>query len=221
MTPPPRLFGFRDRLPFAVVGDVIYVIVNGRLEAYQKGSGGCVFASGCFPTWKAPLAHGGVWDGLLAVANGSVYISEINGDVEVFNAAGCGTTTCGAAWTASAGSVHVGQLAVTDTTLFVPSDDGHLYAFAAGGCGASRCPPDWSADLGSGVHAPAVAGSLVFVATDDGRLVALDARGCSASTCSPLASVNIGAGVRKPLAISDGRVFASDENGTVHAFGLS
>ena len=220
--PTPRVGGYLAPQPFAIVDGSIYLVVNGRIDAYLKGTqAGCAINVGCVPTWSANLANIGVWDGLVTVANGLVYTSENNGDVEVFNAAGCGATTCAAVWTASAGSVHVGQLAVTDTTLFVPSDDGHVYAFAAGGCGASRCAPIWTADLGSGVHAPAVGGDIMFVTTDDGRLVVLDARGCGASTCTPLASVNMGAVVRKPLAISDGRVFASDESGTLHAFGLS
>ena len=222
VTPTPRIGGYLAPQPFAVVDGSIYLVVDGRIDAYLKGTqAGCAINVGCFPTWSAPLAHGGAWDGLVTVANGSVFASEINGDVEVFNAAGCGATTCPAVWTAAGGTVHVGQLAVTDTTLFVPSDDGHLYAFAAAGCGAARCAPIWTADLGSGVHAPAVAGDIVFVTTDGGRLVALDARGCAASTCSALASVDVGSPVRKPLAISAGRVFASDESGTLHAFGLS
>ena len=222
VTPTPRIGGYLAPQPFSVVDGSIYLVVDGRIDAYLKRTqAGCALNVGCFPTWSAPLAHGGAWDGLVTVANGSVFASEINGDVEVFNAAGCGATTCPAVWTAAGGTVHVGQLAVTDTTLFVPSDDGHLYAFAAAGCGAARCAPIWTADLGSGVHAPAVAGDIVFVTTDGGRLVALDARGCAASTCSALASVDVGSPVRKPLAISAGRVFASDESGTLHAFGLS
>jgi hypothetical protein len=174
----------------------------------------------CTPLWTATMTHPGAWDGLPVVANGLLYVPEVDGGVEVFDAAGCGAATCTPVWTARAGTVHVGELAVTDTTLYAPSDDGHLYAFPSTGCGASTCTPAWSVNAGSGTHAPTVAGSVVLAGTQDGRLVAVDARGCGTSTCPVLRSVAVGSPLRQPIAVSAGRVFALTDDGVLHGFAV-
>ena len=217
-----RIDQFTNPVPYAVSGGSIYLLRGSQLEGYLDGTAnGCGGGYGCNAAWRATIAPA-AWDGLVTVANGLVYSSDLAGGVAVFSAGGCGAFAdpCAPLWTAAAGTVHVGQLAVTDTTLFAPSDDGHLYAFPAKGCGSATCAPLWSVNLGSPVHAPAVAGSMLYAGTDDGRLVALDARGCGSASCSPLKTLAVGAAVRTPLAISDGRIAVVDGNGTLHAFGL-
>ena len=217
-----RLDQFLSPRPLAVADGSVYLFQGDHVEAYMKDTpNGCGMFLGCHPTWTATLAHATGWDGLVTVAHGLLYISDLAGGVEVFDAHGCGLDACPPLWTAAAGGVHVGQVAVTGTTLFAPSDDGHLYAFPATGCGTATCAPSWSADLGSAVHAPSVAGSVVYAGTEDGRLVAFDAVGCGATTCTPLRSVTVGAAVRVPVTISDGRVFVADGAGTLRAFGLT
>ena len=155
------LRGFGDSAP-AVGGGSLYLMSGNRLNAWDATAPpSCnVTQPGCVPLWSGQLASQGGWDDMPAVANGLVYVPELSGDVEVFNAAGCGAPTCTPAWTADAGSVHVVPVAVTDAALFVSSDDGHLYAFNAHGCGAATCWPTWSATIPSGPHVPSVAGSV-------------------------------------------------------------
>jgi hypothetical protein len=219
-----RIDQFTEPVPYAVSDGSIYLFYGGTINGFVEGTpSGCGGFHGCGPTWTGTVAHPTPWDGLVTVANGLVYISDLAGGVEVFDARGCGgdgADPCAPLWTAAAGTVHVGQLAVTDTTLFAPSDDGHLYAFAAKGCGAVTCAPVWSADLVSAVHAPAVAGSLVYVGTEDGRLEVFEAQGCGTTSCAPVRSIVVGAAVRTPVAISDGRIFVADGAGVLHAFGV-
>ena len=218
--------------PPTVAQGVIYLVTSsGDLTVRGSGplpSGQCVpFQDGyilfvsCAPNWTVHLQAGVAWDGLVTVAKGLGYVPELNGTVEVFATTPCGLATCPVAWTAHAGSVHLGAVAVTDTTMFVSSDDGHLYAFNAAGCGAATCEPEWTASLPSGPHTPSVAGSVLFVGTNDGTLAAYNADGCGSSTCNPLWSRNVGAPITTAPAISDGHVFVTDTNGTLHAFGLT
>jgi outer membrane protein assembly factor BamB len=216
----------------SVAGDRLYLALGGSVEVYdtKPATIPCAPAPGappgypqydvCTPLWSAVLHHTPSLDGLPVVANGLLYVSEVDGSVEVFDVAGCGTATCAPVWTARAGTVHVGELAVTGTTLFVPSDDGHLYAFPSTGCGASTCTPAWSVNAGSGTHAPAVAGSVVVAGTQDGRVIAVDARGCGSSTCPVLRSVAVGSPVRQPIAVSNGRVFALSDDGVLHGLAV-
>ena len=208
-----------------IAGDRHYVMNATALSVWDSGAQpNCTFtliSADCVPLWSAQLAGQGGWDHLPAVANSLVYVPEVSGTVEVFKAAGCGAPSCAPVWTAQAGTAHVVPVAVTDTTLFVSSDDGHLYAFNANGCGAQTCQPTWSASIPSGPHAPSVAGSIVFVGATDGTLSAYNAGGCGSTTCNALWSRNVGATIRTAPVISDGRVFVTDELGTLHAFGLT
>ncbi len=207
----------------AVAGGLLYFMNNDRLTVWDAiAPPSCnVTQPGCVPLWSGLLASQGGWDDMPAVANGLVYVPQMNGDVEVFNATGCGAPTCTPAWTADARSVHVVPVAVTDSALFVSSDDGNMYAFNATGCGAPTCAPLWRASIPSGPKAPSVAGSVVFVGATDGTLAAFDAAGCGTTTCRPLWSKNVGADIRTAPVISGGRVFVTDDSGGVHAFGLT
>ncbi|MEO6467984.1 MAG: PQQ-binding-like beta-propeller repeat protein [Acidimicrobiia bacterium] len=208
-----------------LAGGRVYLMSGNALDVWDAGSPpDCTItqiSARCFPLWSGQLAGEAGWDDMPAVANGLVYVPELSGDVEVFQAAGCGAKTCTPSWTADAGSAHVVPVAVTDAALFVSSDDGHLYAFKANGCGAATCSPVWSASLPSGAHVPSVAGSVVFVGANDGTLAAFNAAGCGKTTCNPLWSTNVGATIRNAPVISAGRVFVTDDAGAIHAFGLA
>ena len=208
----------------SISDEVVYALTQNTLFAYDLGGvtncGNFYFLTGpiCLPLWSAPMAHPGGYDAMPAVANGLVYVPELDGHVEVFNAAGCGAVTCASVWSAVAGSVHLSPVAVTESTLFAGSDDGRLYAFAAGGCGATTCQPTWRADFGAPAHTPSVAGSLVFIGSDSGALSAFNAAGCGGATCTPLWSTAVGAPIRTAPAISNGHVFITDASGTLHAY---
>ena len=208
----------------SISGGIVYALTQDTLFAYDAqgvtNCGNYFFLGGpiCLPLWSAPMAHPGGYDAMPAVANGLVYVPELDGHVEVFTAAGCGAATCASVWSGVAGSVHLSPVAVTDSTLFAGSDDGRLYAFAAGGCGAATCQPTWRADLGAPAHTPSVAGSLVFIGSDRGALSAFNAAGCGGPTCTPLWSTAVGAPIRTAPAVSNGHVFITDANGTLHAY---
>lgn len=208
----------------SISDEVVYALAQDTLFAYDaRGVTNCgnyFFLAGpiCLPLWSATMAHPGGYDSMPAVANGLVYVPELDGHIEVFTAAGCGAVTCASVWSGVAGSVHLSPVAVTDSTLFAGSDDGRLYAFAAGGCGAATCQPTWRADLGAPAHTPSVAGSLLFIGSDSGALSAFKAAGCGGPTCTPLWSTAVGAPVRTAPAISNGHVFITDATGTLHAY---
>ncbi len=210
----------------AISDGVVYALAQNTLFAYDgRGITNCgnsitPIGGVCLPLWSAPMAQAGGYDAMPAVAHGLVYVPELDGHVEVFTAAGCGAVTCPSVWSAVAGSVHLAPVSVTDSTLFAGSDDGTLYAFAAGGCGTATCQPIWRADLGAPAHTPSVAGSLVFIGSDNGALSALNAAGCGRPTCTPLWSTTVGAPIRTAPAISNGHVFVTDANGTLHVYRL-
>ncbi len=210
----------------AVSDGTLFMMRPDQLQAYDAhGQVNCntsLYVSGysCSPIWTGTLSQSGAFDGMPAIAKGRVYVPELNGGVEVFDARGCGQPTCASQWTAHAGSVHIAPVAVTDTTLFVTSDDGHLYAFPSAGCGSATCEPTWTANIPSGPHAPSVAGSVLFVGTNNGTLAAFNTNGCGQNTCTPLWTTNVGAPISTAPVVSDGRVFVTDTAGTVHAYGF-
>ena len=210
----------------AVADGKLYVIHDGSLNTYDaRGEDFCGFqpfiGRTCIPIWSGTLSQAPGWDDMPAVANGLVYVPELNGNVDVFDADGCGGPTCSPLWSAHAGSMHLAPVAVTASTLFASSDDGHLYAFNANGCGAATCEPIWTGTGSGFLRAPSVAGSVLFAASTDGDLYAFNANGCGQATCEPLWSTDVGAGINSAPVISDGRVFVTDTVGTLHAYGLS
>lgn len=210
----------------SISNGLVYALTNNTLFAYDArgvvNCGNSQIPGGpvCLPLWSAPMRAAGGWDAMPAVANGLVYVPELDGNVEVFSASGCGVATCGSLWSAVAGSSHLAPVAVTGTTLFTASDDGRLSAFAASGCATVTCAPMWTATLGGAASQPSIAGSLVFVGSDAGTLSAFAAAGCGSATCGSLWSADVGAPVRTSPAISNGHVFVTDSSGTLHAYRL-
>jgi outer membrane protein assembly factor BamB len=74
--------------------------------------------------------------------------------------------------------------------------------------------------VGAAVTGPSVVGSVVYLGASDGTLAAFDASGCGQATCSALWTTNVGAGITNPVAVGAGRVYASDDGGTLHAYAL-
>ncbi len=215
--------------PPAVAGGVVYAGSASLLYAFDaKGVNGCSpfqYAPTFFPTICAPL-----WTGTLtgtvptaaapAVANGKVYQSAQDGQLDVFSEGGCGTSPCAPLWTDKTDAPLDASAAVTSSRAFVVSGS-KLYAFNASGCGAAVCSPVWTAPLsGSSQAAPSVAGHVLYIGTDDGHIEAFDARGCRHATCSSLWSAATGGAVTTAPAVSNGRVFVADAAGTLHAYGL-
>ena len=79
----------------------------------------------------------------------------------------------------------------------------------------------WSSNVGSPLHSPSVAGSVLFAGSEDGHLYAFDATGCGRVTCTSKWAGVTRATVRTAPVISDGRVFVTDDTGTLHAFALT
>jgi outer membrane protein assembly factor BamB len=100
-----------------------------------------------------------------ALADGRLYVPTDDGELVVYDAAGCGAAVCQPLWTASAGAAPSGiggQPAVAGGVVYTGSDDGTVAAYDAAGCGAATCEPLWTDDAGS-----AITGSPVV---SDGRL---------------------------------------------------
>lgn len=111
-----------------------------------------------------------------ALANGSLFVPTADGDLVVFDAAGCGAATCTPLWQGTTGVAISAQPAVAgdaDGVVFTTGTDGSVDAFPAAGCGAATCTPLWSVETGSAITgAPAVSGGHLYVGTADGRLIA-------------------------------------------------
>src|SRR5690349_10014021 len=88
------------------------------------------------------------WEGLLkgnvdfsspAIVGDSVYLGAQDGNLYVFDAAGCGQETCQPVWTGQAGGEIFSSPAVANVVVYVGSNSHNLAAFRATGCGQSTC----------------------------------------------------------------------------------
>lgn len=123
--------------------------------------------------WSATLASSAT--AAPAVANGSVYVPTSNGDLVVFAANGCGTSTCTPSWTDQTGSaISTTPAVVSGGVVYVASADGNLSAYAAAGCGSATCTSALKTlATGSTVTGgPVAALGHVDVGTADGRVIA-------------------------------------------------
>ncbi len=109
-----------------------------------------------------------------AIGNGLVFVPTTTGELDVFDATGCGHATCDPLWTADAGSdITRSPAVVAGGLVYTASDDGTLHAFPAAGCGHPTCTSLWSVDTGGYITGgPVAALGRIFVGTDDGRLIA-------------------------------------------------
>ena len=95
-----------------------------------------------------------------AVVNGVVYLGSTDGKLYVFNASGCGSSTCTANWTGSAGGSIYSSPTVANGVVYVGSNNHQLLTFPAAGCGQSSCAPTWAGLLGGSIleSSPVVSG---------------------------------------------------------------
>jgi len=135
------------------------------------------------------------------VAGGSVYVTGFDGNLSVFDAAGCGASACKLRWQGHTGNDITSSTAVAGGVAYVGDSGGRLYAFTVGGCGAARCKPLWVGQAGAGqsLATPAVGGGRVFVGSFQaipeeftGNLFAFPAAGCGKATCKPLRAYDVG-----------------------------
>jgi outer membrane protein assembly factor BamB len=191
----------------------------GGAGLYVFSENGC-HHSPCTRTWRGETAPNDI--SAPAVAGGRVYVTSQtsftsnNGRLNVFDAAGCGASSCQPLWQGLGGnqSFPTSSPAVSGGVVFVGSSDGKLYAFDAAGCGAKHCRPLWTGRVGDLINSsPAVADGVVYVASFDGTLAAFDAAGCGSATCDPLWTAALGGRVHVASpTVADGRVFIGNGN---------
>ena len=119
-------------------------------------------------------------------------------------------------WTAG-GLGAAGKPALAQGTLWVPTGTGQVLPFAADGCGAATCEPSlpWSVDTGTGqaVTDVTIVNDVVF-AVSAGTVFAVN--GCRGGAC-PVEWSGPGSG---PPVVSNGRLYVTDGNATLIAYGL-
>jgi outer membrane protein assembly factor BamB len=147
--------------------EVVYVALDdGTLLAVDAADG--------HVRWQAALGAAPSADP--ALADGTLYVPLVDGDLVAVPAGGCGGApgaTCPVAWRADVGGAGV-QPAVAGGLVFVGTDAGRLVAVRAGGCGGPTCRPVHRRALGAAVTgAPAVTGGRVYVGLATGAVVAL------------------------------------------------
>ncbi|HEY8545873.1 MAG TPA: PQQ-binding-like beta-propeller repeat protein [Acidimicrobiales bacterium] len=140
-------------------GSVLYTTSGGttgggRITALDAATGDVLWTGDLGATVGAPPA----------LAEGRLYVPTRDGDLLVFDAAGCGAATCAPLWAADGGTDLRVQPAVAGGVVYTGSEDGTVAAFPADGCGASTCPPLWSAAAGRPVvAAPIVSNARLHV----------------------------------------------------------
>jgi hypothetical protein len=161
------------------------------------------------------------------VAGGSVYVTGFDGNLSVFDAAGCGASACKLRWQGHTGNDITSSAAVADGLVLVGSADHLLYAFPADGCGAAVCEPLWTGvNFADGFESsPVVAGNVAFVAKGpasgfpvDAGVYAFDVRGCGKRICQPRAFVQLSTSQSyqgSSIAVSGGKVLLNSTDNTV------
>lgn len=200
---------------FAIAGETLFVPTETDLIAYPTHSCG----TSCPSRWTAPLlSTQGSIPGIVA-AGGRVFVG-MTGGLEVFAAAGCGTTVCAALWRAAgpADQLAVAEGRVYATANWVRSDRAPMLVFDAAGCGAAQCAPIWStaADL---LGPPSVANGIVYVAQHGTSFRAWSADGCGAAQCDPIWTMSGSYPGNPTVLIADSRVLVASVD--LDVFGLA
>ena len=206
----------------AFVGDY-----GGRLSVFAlDGCGQAV----CDPLWTAQAGAHEQMNSSPAVGAGMVFVQttistpdDMTGRLLAFPAAGCGTATCEASWSADLGGpagttsapvVAGDEVIVGSSRRFGgPNRRDHLFAFPAGGCGTPACAPTRSFDVGPDgiVTTPAVAGGMLFASTNAspnpdtvGVVAAFDLASCSGRCKAAWVGVNFTEGFESsPVVVGD------------------
>jgi outer membrane protein assembly factor BamB len=198
------------------VNDDFVYVTSDRLYAFPAACG--TEDRACPAAWSASLPPK-VAAGPPAVGGGVVIVasSSPEGGVFAFPAV-CGDR-CEPLWTGDTDGPATG-VTISGTSAYVVAR-GQLLTFPLS-C-EERCPPSWigtfspGGSFAPGASAPpAAVGDLVYVGADDGTLWVFPAS-CPRTTCDPARSyVLSGTSLHTPAAES-GLVFATSEDGTVHA----
>jgi outer membrane protein assembly factor BamB len=137
---------------------------------------------------KAHVGDNSLDKGGPVVANGRLYIGDVNGAFSVFSTDGCGTDSCEPLWQAHIdGTIDSTPALAGNLVLFASTNTRLLYAFAADGCGATECQPVWTGKMKDGATGSVtVAEGIAYVGDFTGHLYAFKAAGCGLASCSPL-----------------------------------
>jgi len=153
------------------------VVSDDGMTVYVADTGGRV--------WALDAAYGDVrWTAALGgpavprfrvaptVGGGRLYAPASDGRIYVFDADGCGGTTCQPRWAASTAGPVTKQAILAGGVLYVASG-GTIDAYDAAGCGAVVCAPLWTGFAGGSITGgPVVAFGTLLAGRADGRLVA-------------------------------------------------
>lgn len=229
---------WRGRLPassldssVAVAGGRVYVgDYSGRLSVFDAAGCGAAL---CDPMWTAQAGPHEQLNSAPAVGAGFVYIQttyqtsqDSTGRLLAFPAAGCGASTCAAAWSADLGGpagrsssplVAGDRVYVGSSRRFGgPNGPDHLFSFAAAGCGQATCTPLQVLDVGEdGIETtPVIAGHWLFASTQAtpnpntvGVVAAFDLAHCGARCGPTWTGVNFTDGFLSPPAVAGDVVF--------------
>ena len=206
--------GFGTGHDFAVVGERVMWSQATSAQGFSAACPPNPTAPGCGPDWSTDLgAHPST---PAAVGDDGVVYADAGGTITVLDAA-----TGAIRWTGALGAPGTAP-AVAGDTILVATSDGRLVAYAASGCGEPTCEPLWQGTLENGTSiAPIAGGDVAYVATASRKIAAFSLDGCGADTCAPLTTVGpVWAGNLRGLAVSDGILIASADDGAVTAFGV-
>lgn len=188
----------RVRTSPAVSQGVVYAGDDtGYLYAFDANGCGQVASDGaaarCHAGWRGKAANA-IFGSSPAVHGGFVYTASFGPTgqsfLEVFDAAGCGRSTCGPTWRGTGGHYLNSAPAVAYGNVYIGSGDGLLLVFPAMGCGHPRCGISWygraAGSVGAMDSAPMVANGVVYAGEDNATVRAYPARGCGQLQCDKL-----------------------------------
>jgi outer membrane protein assembly factor BamB len=139
---------------------------------------------------KGHLGDNSLSFGGAAVAGGTAYIGDSDGNLSAFPVAECSLgTSCEPLWQGQLGETIADTPAVADGVVLIGATDHKLSAFAAAGCGgAAVCKPLWQGQLQDGPleSSPAVVDGIAYIGDFSGRLYAFRVAGCGQALCQPL-----------------------------------
>jgi outer membrane protein assembly factor BamB len=198
----------------AVSGGVVYAgDYDGTLYAIDEASGSLL--------WSGTTGGQFFDPNFITVSGKYVFTGTVtapagfgDGALAIWNASGCGASTCSPLWTATiAGGVQGGP-AVSGKMVFVASSPGTLDAFRIAGCRTPPCSPVWQGtyDAGGGGNtfgSLAVAGTTVYVSNGSGaQVAAFQTGGCGAPQCLPAWTYDAAQVDNEALAVVNGTLYA-------------
>jgi outer membrane protein assembly factor BamB len=209
--------------PAVVNGDLYVGTSAGEIAVLNATTGALLYTDTTGSSYGTPVM----------VANGIAYIGTSvggsSGQLEAFDATGCGAATCNPLWSSQTVGAIASSPAVENGVVYVTSEDGNLYAFGASGCGQSTCSSLWTAVAGAATgekiySSPAIANGVVYVdstvvSSEGGHIYAFDANGCGAAICStPLWSYDAKSQVWSSPLVVNGTLYVGTRSSGLLAF---